>query len=99
MKKELPVWAILIVGLASGLALLALGVSVDDPKLRRLGFVGGGIVLSLAAYGITTWAWGIHKRRASFDDMKKSPEQINREADALLREAAELVQRNERNDS
>src|SRR5204863_1433877 len=98
MKKELPVWACLVVGLVFGLAFLAMGMSVTEPKLRRVLIAGGLVSLLLFAYGGATWAWGIHKRRIKFEDIKKSPEQINREADALLSKAADWVRRREHDD-
>jgi hypothetical protein len=99
MKKELPCWAILIIGLAFGLLLLAFGLYSDDAQSRRLGIGLGILVLVLNVYGCIKWAWDIHKRRLTFEDFNKSPEQINRDGEAALRQAADVLRKREHNDA
>lgn len=99
MKKELPCWAILIFGLAFGLLLLAFGLYSDDAQSRRLGIGLGILMLLIGVYGCVKWAWDIHKRRVTFHDFNKSPEQIKREAEAALRQAADLLRKREHTDT
>jgi hypothetical protein len=94
LKKELPVWAGIVCSICFGLFFLGLATLTDEPRLHRMFIAGGTLTLIAGALAAGTWAWNIYKGRVTFDDAKKSPEQINREADALLRKAEDLIRRN-----
>ena len=99
MKKEIPIWLGLLVCFLFGISSILMAVFVDDKKIHRL-LLGMGIFVTLIAlYGGASWSWYIYKGKLQIKDIEKSAEQIDREAEAALREAAELIQKSKGSDT
>jgi hypothetical protein len=99
MKKEIPIWLGLLVCFLFGLSSILMAVFVDDKEIHRL-LLGEGVFVALIALsGGASWSWYIYKGKLQIKDIEKSVEEIDREAEAALREAADLIERSKSNDT
>jgi hypothetical protein len=98
VKKEIPVWAGLILGLLFGIALVLMGAFTPDRKVRLYLVVMGSFVGLISLAGGISWGWYIYKGKLGIKDIRKSVEQIDREAEKALREAQELIEKSRTKD-